>query len=166
MTFFTQQFVISIISSFIISMGFGVLLKINPRHLLWAGICGLLTYLAYYTVEYFEASLFAAAFVSAVVTALFAEIMARVLRAPAIIYLLTGVVPTVPGSDLYYTMKLLMMGNNADSLASLLKAISVGLGIAGGIVTVSMLSSLLLVAIKRIKKNRAKQITIRDKSNI
>lgn len=158
MTFFNVDFILCLVCSFIVSVGFGVLLKTNPRHLLYAGLCGFITYFVYYAVEFSGASLFVAAFASSIVTATYAETMARLRKAPNIIYLLTGIIPTVPGADLYYTMKHIMMGNGAEALASLFRAIGVGLGIAGGIVTLPVIWGLvsnLVRSINRYVKQRA-----------
>lgn len=38
------------------------------------------------------------------VAAFYAEILARIKKAPATLFLITGVLPVIPGSKLYYTM--------------------------------------------------------------
>ena len=50
MSFFNLDFILCLVCSFIVSVGFGVLLKIHPRHLLCAGLCGFITYFVYYAV--------------------------------------------------------------------------------------------------------------------
>ena len=95
MTFFTSEFFIQLITSFITSAAFAIMFRVNRRHLIFIGICGTLTYAAYYTLLFFTKSLFVAAFVSSMVTAIYAEVLARLRHAPTIIFVLTGIVPTV-----------------------------------------------------------------------
>ena len=46
-----------------------------------------------------------------VVTATLAEIFARVLKTPATVFLIIGIIPLVPGGGLYYTMESLVNGD-------------------------------------------------------
>lgn len=46
-----------------------------------------------------------------VVTASLAEVFARVLKTPATVFLIVGIIPLVPGGGLYYTMESLVNGD-------------------------------------------------------
>ena len=102
-------------------------------------------------------SIFWAAFISAAFTSLFSEVIARVRKAPAIIFLLTGIVPTVPGGALYYTMRNMVLGDISGTLDKLSVTIQTGIGIAGGIVSVSIIFGIIMdyVAKRRKAKRRA-----------
>ena len=154
MNFFTWELLIKAITAFLSSVGFAIILRISPRHLIEASLGGMMTYLIYYTVMYFGLGYFAAGFISTTFAALFAETMARVKRAPAIVYLLPGVIPTVPGGDLYRGMRDLISGSIDTALANFSIAVNIALGIAGGIVTVSILFGIITDNIKRIKAKR------------
>lgn len=156
MSFFTLRFLLQLIASFVTSIAFAIMFNTNKRHLIYIGICGLGTYAIYYTVIFFLKSAFWAAFISSVFTALFSEIIARIRRAPTVIFLLTGIIPTVPGSSLYYTMRYLILSDFDIALKKLIETLEVGLGIAGGIVTVSIIFSSIMDYIhKRKKKTQA-----------
>ena len=155
MTFFSSQFIVSLLSSLIVSILFAIMFKTNPRHLPFAGVCGMLTYLIYYTVEFFGMSLFLAGFLSTLFTGVFSEIAARKMRAPAIIYILAGVIPTVPGAALYKTMRGLLASDYTDALDNLSVAVMVGLGIAGGIVSVSLIAKLITDYLAKRKRERS-----------
>jgi uncharacterized membrane protein YjjB (DUF3815 family) len=75
--FFTVQLFVRLITSFICSVAFAIVYKINKKHVLLGGVGGFLTYLVYHTVFFFLSSAFAAAYVSTLAAALFAELMAR-----------------------------------------------------------------------------------------
>ena len=95
--------------------------------------------------------MFAAAFVATAVAAVFSECCARLRRAPAPVFLVPGTIPIVPGGDLYYTMRYLLSGEFADFAQYLVRAVLVGLGIGGGIVTVSLVVGLIFGAKQGIK---------------
>ncbi len=151
--FFTNEFVIRLITSFVASMAFALLFKVRYGHLAYAGSCGMISYIIYYAVGFVSPSLFAAALLSTICGACLSEIFARVRRAPTIVFLLPAVIPTVPGSDLYYAMRGFIVGDMTAAVNSLMSAIKIGLGIALGIVSVSMTFSLITDALKKRKKS-------------
>ena len=46
-----------------------------------------------------------------VVVSVLSELMARVMKAPATIFLIVGIIPLVPGGGIYYTMYALLNGD-------------------------------------------------------
>ena len=145
-TFFTPEFLIALIASFPASVTFAIIFKINPRHLFLGGVVGVISYAVYYTVDFItktrlpEARLFSvflAALVSTICVALFAEIAAKLRRAPTIVFLVPGVIPTVPGGALYEAMKYMFENNWDKSFEKLMSVLLICLGIASGIVAVS-----------------------------
>ena len=138
MTLFTLELWCRLIASLVASCAFAVVFRTAPRHLPYAAISGVITYFVYHLVLFLDASVFLASFLSTVTGAVFAEVYARVRRAPAIIILTAAVIPTVPGSALYYWVQNLLLGDNDTAMAYLGDTIAVGLGIACGIVAVSV----------------------------
>ena len=143
MTFFTTQFWLQLITAVIGTLGFAVIYRVRVRHLPFAGACGLLTWFIYYTVGFFGGTLFLAAFAASAMATVFAELCARTRRAPAPVFLVPGTIPIVPGGDLYYTMRYLLLGDFDLFAKYLMQALLVGIGIGGGIVAVSVAVSLL-----------------------
>ena len=131
-------FLIQIVAALVTSIAFGVVFKINRRHLINAGICGVLTYAAYFGIEMITSSLFWAAFISSAVAALFAETHARLVKAPSIVMLMPGVVPIVPGGYLYRSVRDVVSGLNESAIANLGMAAEIALGMAGGVVALTI----------------------------
>ncbi len=158
MTFFSISFFVKVVTAAIASLGFAMMFRIDRRHLAYGVFSAAVTFIIYYTLEFFGAPLFASAFVSTAFAAVFSEIMARVKRAPAIIFLLPGVIPTVPGGNLYYAMRYLLLNDFGLASRNFLAALEVGLGIAGGTVATSILVGMLLDLFKHIRhrQNREK----------
>ena len=132
-------FLIQIVAALVTSIAFGIVFKINRRHLVNAGICGVLTYAAYFGIEMITSSLFWAAFISSAVAALFAETHARLVKAPSIVMLMPGVVPIVPGGYLYRSVRDVVSGLNESAVANIGAAAEIALGMAGGVVTLTIL---------------------------
>lgn len=140
----------------IASVAFAVLFRVNRRHLLWAGLGSIITFAIYYLLE---ENLFLAAIISAVFTALYSEISARVHKAPTLVFLITGIIPTVPGKYLYQTMRYLLEQNAALALSNFLDTMKIALGIAAGVVGVaigwSVISDWVKKIYRKIKEKRA-----------
>lgn len=135
--------------AFVASVSFAVLFRVNKRHLLFAGIGSLLTYAIYYALASSK-DLFTAAIISSIFTAFYSEICARGRKAPTIVFLLTGVIPTVPGRYLYNTMRYLLEQKWDLAFESFLDTMKIALGIAAGVVFVAMLWSILYERIKNL----------------
>lgn len=157
MTFFNVQLLIALAASFVASGAFAIIFKTNKRHLLKVCVAGLLTYFVYYTLQYFTGSLFLAAFISTAFTTLYGEIFARISRAPSIIFIVAGIIPTVPGGDSYYAIKYLISGELTPGLEKLFDTGAIAIGIATGIVCVSIIFGIFNDRVADIKKRRLKR---------
>ena len=78
-------------------------------------------------------------FVAAASISLYAEIMARVRKFPAFSYLVTALLPLVPGGGVYYTVEYLLQGNRELSFAQAVRTASIAGPLAVGLLVVSSL---------------------------
>lgn len=58
----------------------------------------------------------AQAFCASLAVTLYGELMARLLRTPATVFLLVGLIPLVPGGGIYYTMEYCIRGDTTGFL--------------------------------------------------
>ena len=92
-----------------------------------AGAGGAVTWIVYLLTESMTGGLFIPYFTASVFVAVYAEIMARVNRAPATIFLTAAAVPLIPGGSLYYTMEGLVNQDNAMFVQNGVATITVAL---------------------------------------
>lgn len=134
----TWNFVMQLVTCTLGCIGFGMMFKVRGKQLFCSGIGAFFTWIIYClafdaTESNFQATLLGSAFV-----AVFAEVMARVNRAPATIFLTTSVFPVVPGKALYNMMYYLVMKEYALSKASGWSLLMSCLGIALGFIAVEI----------------------------
>jgi len=92
------------------AMGFGVLFNIRGKKLFGAALVGGVAWLFY---EMFAGNgEFVQYFAAGATIAIFAEIMARIQKAPATIYIAPALIPLVPGGSLYKAMLHALNGEN------------------------------------------------------
>ena len=82
-------------------------------------------------------------FAGAVAVAVYAEIMARVMKSPATGFLVVGILPFVPGGGIYYTMEYCLAGDTQMFLTTGIHTFGVAGAVAVGILLVSSLTRLL-----------------------
>lgn len=141
---------IQIAAAFIGSLGFAVFLKMKGKQALMAGVGGGLTWALFLALQNYMGGLFLPNLLASVFVGIYAEIMARVNRAPATIFLTTGAVPLIPGGSLYYTMLGLVSNDKLMFAENGSKAAIIALAIALGFVIVAIANNLHL----RIQKGQ------------
>lgn len=86
------------------SWGFAILFGVRPKLAIPASLGGFFSWAIYLLGIHFGQGIFIACFVAAAFAAFNAEVLARVLKAPATLFLVPSFIPLIPGSTLYYTM--------------------------------------------------------------
>lgn len=131
--------IVTLVTAVLGSLGFSILFYMRPRRLPLAALAGFLTCAVYLAVKIPGGGELVSNLLAALAGAVFAEITARLTKAPVPVYLLPGLIPLVPGGALYETMSHLVSGDYAGAGAFGLKTLQIAVGIAGGIITASVL---------------------------
>ena len=136
------------------TVGYALLFDAKRKYLPIISLLGVLTYAIYEFSVRAEFSKFLAAFLAATFVTLCAEVCARIFRAPTVVFLLTAPIVIVPGSSLYYTMNALIMQKNEQVSLHLENLLQISIGMASGIVAISVLVQGLLRFSAQMKKKR------------
>lgn len=89
---------------FIAVFSFSMLINSPKKYLIWAGISGAAAGFIYVICIKFGWNVVIASFWSALAAGLISHIFARILKAPVTIFLIGGILPTVPGNGIYQIM--------------------------------------------------------------
>ena len=123
--------------------GFAILFSIKPKHVPFAAIGGAIASLVYAVIDVIGINLFISNFVATLICVIYANILARVLKTPSMVFITASIIPLVPGGSLFYTMSNLILGDSAAAKTYGLNTLQVALGIAGGIVIESLIVSVM-----------------------
>ena len=134
-----KHWIIEIITGLLGSVGFALLFNLRKKYLPFAALGGAACWGTYLLAEHFGSGIFLASFAAASVSALFAEILARKVKAPVTLFLITTLIPLVPGSSLYNTMYRIVTGDLAEAGIYGSSTLYCVLGIASGICAVTAL---------------------------
>ena len=144
-----KQILIQLVTAFIGSLGFGLLFGLRVKHLFWAAFGGMIAWGIYLGVYALIPELFLANLCASVFAVTYAELMAHLRKCPATLFVVTGVVPMVPGGTLYRTMDFAVNGDLETAAVYGHKTLIVALAIAAGISFVTVCREL------RIKTRRS-----------
>lgn len=127
-----SETVIQLITAFIGSFGFCMMFKLRKGLLIPASVGGFLCWGIYLLCMRHFAGIFISSFIASAFSAMYAEMLARKMKAPATLFLIPAVVPLVPGGALYYTISYAVAGNVELSGMYGVQTTQFVLGIAGG----------------------------------
>lgn len=128
---------IMIISGFIGSLGFALLFNIRGKRFIATGFGGLLATVLYVLFDKLIQTEAITYFLVAVIIAIYAEIMARILKTPSTTFITTSLVPLIPGSSLYYTMTYALESDIENFLNKGIYTLSLASSLALGIIIIA-----------------------------
>ena len=137
--------IIQVLASFVGSFGFAVLYNLRGKKLCMAGISGMVSWNE-------MPSTFVANLAAAAVATIYAETMARILKTPVTVFLITGIIPLVPGGNLYYTMNYVLAKQWHLFYLYGQKTMLIAVAVAAGIMTASSVYGICASVWKYCKK--------------
>ena len=128
-----REVIIQLITAFLGSLGFSLLFQLKNRLLLAASLGGLINWGVYLLIEHFTDGAFLPCFIAAAAAVMYCELTARLLKAPVTLFLVPAIIPSVPGSALFYTMSNVVQKNWQEAKDYGLETAEFALGIAAGV---------------------------------
>ena len=133
-----KEILIPCLCVFAACVGYCVMYNLRRRALFFAPLGAALGWLAYLLFSFLNNDIFQY-FLATVLVSSYAELMARIHKAPVTVYLIVGIIPMVPGGGIYYAMEYCLRGDMDHFLSSGLHTFGIAGGIAVGILLVSSL---------------------------
>lgn len=130
------HFVFSTLST----IGFSVFLTGPVSTLIPAGLTGGIGWTVFYYLFGLTSNSIISNFIAAVIVSFISEILARKLKHPAILFVIPGIIPLVPGLGMYNTMLYLVQKDYSMAVATGTDVLFVGAAISLGVLVVTSLS--------------------------
>ena len=145
-----QQILLHSIGAFGGTLGYAFLLNAPMNTVLPASLTGLLGYVIYeLMINLLGQSMIFSYFIATVIIAVICEFAARIMRMPSTIFLLTALVPLVPGYTFYCAMLAMVENNGFQAAAFGLEAVQIVAAIAVGAAVTSVIFRALTVPRKK-----------------
>ena len=137
------------------AVGFALLFGVRGQKLLWIAFGGAVGFGAYRFLLWMGKGLFAALLFATLLTALFSEALARLKKAPVLLFLVPMLIPLIPGGDLYYAMQSFVRGEGAAFGARVQLVLSEAGAIALGILCAASGVNVFQQILRRTKRRSA-----------
>lgn len=131
-------------------LGFSFIFRIhkNIRFAVIGSLIGTFGYMIYLFCNFCN-NIYIQNFIAMFIVALLSEMMARVYKSPATIFIMVGCFPLVPGNGIYYTMLYAVQGMNDLFMQYFLSTLGIGFSLAFSI----LISSTIIQVYRRIKNH-------------
>ena len=139
----TKVEMMQILTGFLGTLGFSILFNIRGKRLIMAAFGGFLSWLLFVLFGYVIPSEPIRYFIVAMMTSVYAEWMARLLKTPTTTFLMTTLIPLVPGASLYYTMAYALGSDLEKFLQKAISTLKLAGALALGIVVATMIVKIL-----------------------
>ena len=150
-----QEFFLACLWAFLACVAFGLVYNIHGVGILICGLGGALGWFVYLAAQALSSGSILAAFLAAAVIAVFSECMARLRRCPVTGYLQVALLPLVPGSGIYYSMRYCVAGDNELFLSTLFNTLGMAASLAVGAMLASTVVRIVLIYLpKRHREHR------------
>lgn len=149
--------IIRVIGAFLAIYAFAVILETPKKYLWCAGTVSAVGWFVYLLSQQMGTDDVMATFLSATAISIVSHIFARVFRAPVTVFLVAGILPTVPGAGMYRIAASFIAGDSAMAAQNLITTLELAGVIAMGIFLVD--------AIFRLFQRGWKQNSMRYEKN-
>jgi len=123
-----------LITSFIASVGFGIIFNVPKKSLFKCGIVGMIGWFIYILLVYAQFDSVFATFFAAFAVAVISQVFARIEKTPVTIFSVCGIIPLVPGGLAYDAMRQFVINDYDLAIELAAKAFMISGAIAIGIV--------------------------------
>ena len=124
--------ILQLATAFLGSLGFALLFHVKKERLLLASLGGLLAWGVYLLMGRATDQDVVRYFIASVALTVYAETLARLVKGPATLFIVTASIPLIPGGSLYQTMQYFMKNDLASfsgqALTTVLLAVAIAVG--------------------------------------
>ncbi|HIW36672.1 MAG TPA: threonine/serine exporter family protein [Candidatus Treponema faecavium] len=149
---FIQTLIAAALWSFGAAAAFGYIYNIDAKSIVWAAAAGSCGWTVYTAVSALTGAQPASYFWGACCIAALAELFAIILKNPATVYLVPGLLPLVPGGGMFQTMREAVQGNMDTALQTGFTALTAAGAIALGVALASSAVRVVLYAAQRLMR--------------
>ena len=131
-----HDFIMHVMCPFIGTIGYAVLFNIPKKFHLCCGFTGAAGWLIYHAVVSMNASAVTASFFGTLAVVLTSRVLSVRKKCPIIIFLVSGILPLVPGAGIYYTVYYMVTNQLAEAVLRGMESVKTAFAIVLGIVLV------------------------------
>lgn len=141
--------ILQIVGAFVAMYWFAVLIETPKKYLPMAGVVASVGWFVYLSCENRGADAVLSTFFSALTVTFISHVLARKVKTPVTIFLIAGIIPTVPGATMYRIAYYVILGDNDMSIYYLMEMFKIAGAIA---VAIFIIDSLFRIYYRQLSK--------------
>lgn len=130
--------------SFLAIIGFSLRSNLKGIRVLATGFGGGICWAIYLIVLYYTNSVLLSVFIAIILVCIYSELVARWMKTPVSVFVICVIIPLVPGSSLYYSMRAYISGETMEASRLILQTLLIAGTISIAIAIVASFTSLVL----------------------
>lgn len=138
------------IFAFCSTVGFSILFHVPKKHIVPAGVVGALGWLTYTYFIVSGSGSVLACFAGSCIVAIISDVFSRAFKDAATIFIIPGILPLVPGANMYYTMLAILEGNVSETASIGTETILMAGSIAIALLVVASVTKLLALTGRKL----------------
>lgn len=150
----TWRELIEILSGTVGSLFFAMLFNMRGKRLAVGTLGGFLSWTAYIFFEELTNSEVMSYFLVALFVTVYSEVMARVVKSPTTAFIIASLIPLIPGSSLYYTMRYALSNNSELFSARALYTLELAAALALGVIVATAAAKIYFDVKQRHRESR------------
>lgn len=137
-----MMIVLQFIYAFLATIGFCILFHVPKKKIGWAGLVGAMGWATYMYLVYDGQSKLLACFCGSCIVGFLADVLSKASKEAAVVYIIPGIIPLVPGAGMYYTTLYIINGDLPAAASKgtetflMAGSISVGLLVIGSLLRI------------------------------
>ena len=151
-----HEVIMQVVCPFLGTIGYAVLFNVPKRFYLSCGFTGMAGWLVYQTILSQRISAALASFLGTMAVVCLSRVLSIRKKCPITVFLVSGILPLVPGAGIYYTVYYLVTNQLAEASRRGMESIKVAFAIVLGIVFVLALPGKLFQSLairqRRVRK--------------
>lgn len=156
-----REMLVNIGGPFMATIAYAVLYNVPRKYYLSCGVTGMAGWIVFYAARLYTSAA-TASFIATLVVVLMARMLTVRKKCPITIFLISGIIPLVPGAGVYYTVYYLVTNQLALAAEKGLDAVKVAFAIVLGIVfIVSIPREVFQIRYWRARKKRKRLKNVR-----
>lgn len=132
------------------TVGFSILFHVSKKHIATAGFVGALGWLTYTYFIVSGSGSVLACFAGSCIVAIISDLFSRAFKDAATIFIIPGILPLVPGANMYYTMLAILEGNVEETASIGTETILMAGSIAVALLVVASVIKLLALTGRKL----------------
>lgn len=153
----TASLLLSFLWGFGASFSYALIFNSDYKGLVWTPFVGALGWGLYTFVSYSAGMQTFAYFAASFAVSALAEFYAVVLKRPATVFLIPGLIPLVPGGGMFQTMRAFVSGDMETASNIGFTTLSAAGAIVFGLAIASSLAHIFFIILRNVKKNKRQQ---------